>query len=131
MPTSQAALDGIRVNGMKWRFRGPKIKELTAQIGQFNNNGIADLEEGDQLTQTANRLAKVIGDWFAMRSVPQEIKDDFERRHTDDIQFLEYLDVNKEVAAEIYSDPSEAIEEIVQILDELYDTFDYHRILIQ
>lgn len=131
MPTSQAALDGILVNGMKWRFRGPQIKQLAIQLGKLRDEGVTDLTEGDQLTQTANQLAKVIGDWLAMPSVPQDIKDDFERCHADDIQLLESVDVNKEIAAEVYGDASEVVEEIVQILDELYDTFDYHRILIQ
>ena len=131
MPTSQAALDGILVNGMKWRFRGPQIKQLAIQLGKLRDEGVTDLAEGDQLTQTANRFAKVIGDWLATCSIPQDIKDDFEQCHADDIQLLESLDVNKEVAAEVYGDASEVVEEIVQILNELYDTFDYHRILIQ
>jgi hypothetical protein len=122
-------MQGIEDNGLAWKYNGPKIKQFDDTLARLNDDGFEGEEDAQALTNACHKLAEIIKQWA--EKLPKKIREDFDRQHEEGLDFMASIDTVAEVAAGIYSDPEEVIEEINAILNDLYDTFDYHRILVQ
>lgn len=129
MPLSNAAMEGISANGLKWKYNGPRLKFANTILADLVDNGIEDEAAAQRLTDASHKIAAAIKSWLG-GITNTDIVEDFERRHDMDIDFIEYIDVVGEVKAGIYDDPQEVLNEINYIMNNIYDTFDYHRILV-
>jgi hypothetical protein len=115
MPTSQAALDGIRVNGLRWKFylRG-LIRPETEALGKINDldaDGYA-YDDAD-VERHAKAIVRKMKAWVGDNML--RLGDEACRSLADR---LEYLDD--------YADCG--IEEVNDAMNRIYDDFDYYRI---
>lgn len=118
---SQAAIEGVAANGLEWKSRGPRIRELCKRIGQARDGGITDPAV---IVRTAHDIASGIRKW--VDRLPEEKKEAFEWTNGEHIERI------KEVTVEdIDHDAEGEIEEIVYCLNEIFDTFDYERVLVR
>lgn len=114
MPTTQAALDGIRVNGLRWKFnlRG-LIRPETEALGKIN-----DLDSDGYTCDDADveRHAKTIVDklrqWVEKTTLLSDMAKLDLRHHIDNLD--EVADCG--------------IEEVNDAMNRIYDDFDYYRI---
>lgn len=123
---SQAAIDGIAANGWAWKLRRPRIRELCKRIGELRD---ADSQDAKALVRTAHAIATEIDKWVSRLESGEQLSDflqTFEWRHRYDIDTMHEFTV--EDAEAYYLD---MIEEVVYALNNIYDTFDYERILVR
>lgn len=138
MTLSNAAIEGISANGLNWRHTGPRIKTPNAVLADLNDNGVNDESDAQRLTDASHKIAAAIRLWLngitskEKKSTSEiNILEDFEHRHEDELVFMEDIDTVSEVNDGIYNDPQEVLNEINYIMNNIYDSFDYHRILVQ
>jgi hypothetical protein len=112
MPMSAAAMDGIRDNGHRWRMRITGIKPFIQPLADANN-----LDNDGQPYDAKAVEAAVQGIVAATRNFAlgkaENLKLDLEAR-ADDLEMVEDCD----------------LDDINHYMGELYDAFDYHRILV-
>jgi repressor of nif and glnA expression len=127
MPISAAAMDGIRDNGLRWRYRmNGLLKSETAKLGEFNDR-IDGQDDDDQLIVLRSESEPVVMEivrkvrgWLndnkravpIAARLPAHARDSLAAR-LDDLECVEDC----------------AIQEINFAMNELYDEFDYWRVL--
>jgi hypothetical protein len=123
--TSQAAIDGIYVNGLAWQSSGPRISRLCKLIGEYNDRLPEDNDDASRLVETILAIGNAIDEWAT--GLDTEFREDFLVRHGDDLDFLREISLE-----DMTSDSFEStLSDVTDALNELYDTFDYHRILVK
>lgn len=121
MPISNAAMDGIRDHGHRWRYRmAGLLKSETAKLGEFNDR-IDGRDDGDQQIVLRSESEPVVMEivrkvrgWLSDNALrlPAHARDSIVAR-LDDLECVEDC----------------SIREINFAMNELYDEFDYWRIL--
>jgi hypothetical protein len=113
MPMSAAAMDGIAAHGHRWKRRINGLKPHTEVLGKANDAN----NEGQAYDHDATEKA-VQGIIKSVRSFAQSITDEALQRDllhdADDLEMVEDCD----------------IEDINHEMNDLYDTFDFHRVLV-
>jgi hypothetical protein len=114
MPMSEAAMEGIRVNGHRWQRRINGLKPHTEVLGKANDAHNDGEPYDEKATEAAvQAIVKIV------RSFANSVKDDNLQRDllhdADDLEMVEDCE----------------IEDINHEMNDLYDTFDFHRVLVQ
>lgn len=118
MPMSEAAMDGIRDNGHRWKHQ-ITLRDLTQPLGDLNERYDDGAGEAPKREETEPLVDKIV------ERVRAFVKQRFERHGTDDPIGID-LDRRAD-ELEMIADCD--IEEINHAMGELYDSFDYWRIL--
>lgn len=120
MPMSAAAIAGIRHNGNRWRYRmNGLIKDECLKLGELNDR-IGDRDDGEQTIVSREESEPVVislrtkvSKWLdRQRRMPDEIVTNVKCR-LDDLEMVEDCGMG----------------EINYALNDLFDEFDYWRIL--
>lgn len=126
----ETTLQGIERNGLRWRYTGPSIGGYCQTIGDLRDNGFDNDDDVKQLIGAAILIHKNIEEW--LKRMPAEIVEDINQRHGEDLEILDdFKSDTKFMTIKNSGDPESELEEVVWILDRLYDTFDYHRIVVK
>jgi hypothetical protein len=114
MPMSQAAMDGIATNRHRWKFIIRGLKPYTEVLGKANdahNDGQPHDEKAtEEAVQNIIRVVRA----FADKTSNERLRDDL-RHDADDLEMVEDCE----------------IEDINYEMNDLYDTFDFHRVLVR
>ena len=132
MPITEACMAGIEANGLKWKTHGPMIGELAKEIGTFRDmakNGELEFDRFNHVTAAVQMIGKRVEAWADQ--LTGDVKDDFDMRIEDMVEFLQDFNMELDLRDGHFDDPADAIEEIVGQMNDLYDFFDYHRILVR
>lgn len=117
MPMSLAAMDGIRENGHRWKLTIRGLKPFTETLGKANDAN----NDGESYDHTVVEKA--------VQGIVEKVR-----------KFCETKDVLADpriegellsAAADLECVEDEDIEEINDAMGQLYDAFDYWRILVQ
>jgi hypothetical protein len=112
MPMSEAAMDGIAANGHRWKLRIHGIRPFVQPLADANNLN----NDGKPYDQKAVEAA-VDGIVIAVRN--------FALTKTGNLkEALEDAADNLDMVADC------EIDDVNHYMEELYDLFDYHRILV-
>lgn len=107
-------MDGIRDNGSGWKFRIHGMKTHTETLGKANNsNNDGESYDRKVVEAAVQSIVKVVRG-FADRASDSNIAEHL-RYRADNLEMVEDCD----------------IEDINEAMGDLYDEFDYHRILVQ
>lgn len=108
---SAAAIAGIGANGLRWRYE-VRLSDLSKIVGEINDSG-PDVR-GEELARTLHGIAKRTRKFLELKG----IEADFPALEA--LQWLEGFDV---------SDVD--MEAVNEALNDLWDFFDYERILVR
>lgn len=116
MPITQAAMDGINANGHRWQHR-ITLAPYTAMLGKLNDrNGDGDTPTREEIEPVVeNIVAKVRS--FAEARLRRDDNDQIGRdlaSRADDLECVSDCE----------------IEEVNHAMNELYDSFDFWRVLV-
>lgn len=108
MPISAAALAGIQANGHRWKYE-IAISAHTSKIGSFDETTPAD-----QISAERDAIVAKVKRWLDARTKPEEndMRNDIESKIID----LEMVD--------------ESVEEVRYALNDLFDEFDFYRVVV-
>lgn len=106
MPMSEAAMDGIRDNGNRWKYE-LRLSDLTQKLGAFEANA-PESEVETVTSELIDRLRHHVG-------------------HHPDRPYSHPLILAVE---DLFSVADCGIEEVRFALTDIYDIFDYHRVLV-
>lgn len=113
MPMSEAAMDGIRVNGHRWQHRIGGLKTFTEVLGRandaYNDGGDYDRDAVEKAVEGIVHRVRS----FAQATGMADARRDLEANADD-------LEMNAD----------EDIEDINYYMNRLYDSFDFYRILV-
>jgi hypothetical protein len=113
MPMSAAAMDGISANGHRWKYTIRGMKAHTEVLGRandaFNDGQPYDEKATEQAVQSIIKVVRA----FADKTSDERLRDDL-RHDADDLEMVEDCE----------------IEDINHEMNDLYDTFDFHRVLV-
>lgn len=116
MPISAAAMDGIRSNGHRWKMTITGLKRYTEVLGRANDAANEGLDYDRKANEVAVQgIVKVVRAFAENEAAAKDVE--MERdllSNADDLECVE----------------DDAIEEINWAMNQLYDSFDYHRILV-
>jgi hypothetical protein len=113
MPMSQAAMDGIAANGHRWKHTIRGMKPHTEVLGKANDaNGDGNDYDRAAVEKAVQSIVKITRS-FADRTSDSNVADHL-RLRADDLECVEDCD----------------IEDINYAMNDLYDEFDFHRILV-
>jgi hypothetical protein len=113
MPMSQAAMDGIAANGHRWKYTIRGMKPHTEVLGRANDAYNDGESYDEKATEKAVQSIVKIVRAFADNTSNERLRDDL-RHDADDLEMVEECE----------------IEDINMEMNDLYDTFDFHRVLV-
>lgn len=114
MPMSQAAMDGISANGHRWKFFIHGMKPFTQALGKLNDaeNDGQEVADAD-VEKKVQEIIKIVRD-FAGKTDNVRLRDDL-LNDADNLEMVEDC----------------GLDEVNFQMGNLYDTFDFHRVLVQ
>lgn len=106
---TQASLDGIAAHGMRWRYH-INLSQWTRAIGKLNDRD--DEVSRDELEPLVNAIVAKVRRFAEIHRAREGMAYDLERR-ADELEMLSDCEIS----------------EVNHFMGELYDSFDYWRIL--
>ena len=117
---SQAALDGVRVNGLRWRHTINGVRMHSKIVGELGDK----IKDGDAGPETLESFKT------AIRAMMVPIGRFFDR-HTD-LFDSDTADAIEECEGfQFWGDPAERVDDVRYSLTQIYDWADYHRVLMK
>jgi hypothetical protein len=114
MPMSQAAMDGISANGHRWKSRINGLKPHTEVLGKANDaNNDGEPYDHDATEKAVQDIIKIVRSFADKLPDESSLKQDL-LHDADDLEMVEDCD----------------IEDINHEMNDLYDSFDFHRVLV-
>lgn len=117
MPMSMAAMDGIRDNGHRWKLTITGLKPFTEVLGKANDlNNIGKPYDQKTVEKAVQGIVAKVREFAETKDVLADPRIEGELLSA---------------AADLECVEDEDIEEINDAMGQLYDAFDYWRILVQ
>lgn len=122
MPTSEAAIAGIKANGHKWRYQMPRdyLQPEISKLAEFNNR-IDGRDDYDQTIVPCDESEPVV------EALRVKVEQWAQRSRTLPHEALEAI---QSALEELETIQDCCMEEVNYGLNNLWDEFDYYRILI-